>query len=708
MATIAMLGIRTRVLSLAPTICLSIVLARVAYLQLGLGEYHRAQRERPVVRVREIPALRGTIRAADGTILAIDRCDADLAIHFRYLQQPPDSAWIERQARARLRRSERRLQPLLDRERAAIQSEIDVMWRSLAELTGTAETELRSRAATVELRVRRVAAAVEARRRTRDTALSAAAADRTASSSPALPSTAPAPSLWQLVWDRLHEPDRRPPPAAVTLPEQSRFYPIVENLSADQLVEFATHPERFPGVRLESVVRRHYPHGSTASTTIGYVEPAATLLRAGADDQPQTRLTGRAGVEGFYDTALNGRFGWVRERSRHRGSPPEILGGKPPQPGQDITLTIDLRLQAVSERLLRHAAIAPDGSDAPAIRLPSGAAIVMDARTGALLSAASAPNCDLNVASDPGSPQWQRLVEQSDRPLFNRVAQMALPPGSAFKPVTALAALDSQIPVSQSYFCQGFLHEPDQFRCLIYRHAGVGHEDVTLSTAIVRSCNVYFFHVAERIGWRPIVRMSEDLGLGRPTGVDLSNETAGFVPTPERLANRQQRDWQLGDSLGLAIGQGALTTSPLQIAVMMAAIANGGFRVTPHVRQGAFQPPRSIPGLDASSLREIRDALRRVVSDPNGTGHISLYLDELAIAGKTGTAQSGSTRGDHSWFAGYVPANDPQWVIVVVLEHGGGGGENAAPIARQLAQTMYRFGLIADPRHARSAPGSVP
>ncbi len=274
---------------------------------------------------------------------------------------------------------------------------------------------------------------------------------------------------------------------------------------------------------------------------------------------------------------------------------------------------------------------------------------------------------------------------------------MSLPPGSAFKPITAMAALKAGVDPQKAIVCRGYLHDTDMYRCLIYRRHGAGHDSVAMSQALAQSCNVYFFDVCERIGWPTIVRWADEFGFGRTTGIDLAGEDPGRLPGVRPAGESgpmTAADGQLG---GLAIGQGAVLASPMQIAVMMSAIANGGELVVPHVREDALQPPRIMHGISPRSdpaLAVIREALARVISDPRGTGHEHLFLPEVEIAGKTGTAQSGSPRGDHAWFAGYAPATDPQFAFVVVLEHAGTGGQNAGPLARELVRHMYALGYF--------------
>src|SRR5262249_52179530 len=202
---------------------------------------------------------------------------------------------------------------------------------------------------------------------------------------------------------------------------------------------------------------------------------------------------------------LRGTLGQVREQVGAHGSAPRVLGGRAPRPGHDLTLTLDLRLQRYAEELLEHATTT-DHQAAAMGASASGTVIVLHVQTGEILAAAVTPRFDLNVAAHPASAEAEQLAHNLDEPLFNRLVQMSLPPGSVFKPVTAVAALQKGVNPREIYFCRGYLHEPDKFRCLIFRHYGVGHESVNMTDAIARSCNVYFFHLAEQIGWEEIVR----------------------------------------------------------------------------------------------------------------------------------------------------------------------------------------------------------
>jgi penicillin-binding protein 2 len=304
--------------------------------------------------------------------------------------------------------------------------------------------------------------------------------------------------------------------------------------------------------------------------------------------------------------------------------------------------------------------------------------------------------------------------------LFNRVIGANLPPGSTFKALSAIAFVESGLVNSSShYYCQGYLRRPDQLRCLIYTKYGVGHGDTSLVGAIKESCNVFFYHHAERVGPSRLCHWADALGFGKPTGIDLPHESGGFLPTPENVRERLGHAWRRGDTPRLAIGQASLTVTPLQIARLMAAIANGGTLVTPHLVRTTSPhssphqaeggeglpeplpepaPPRQVEGLNPAKLKPIRDGLRAVVQEQGGTGHRAVYLDDVEVAGKSGTAETGPGRGSHAWFAGYVPADNPRFAFAVVLEHAGSGGAEAGPIAKSLIEKMLELGYFGPPR----------
>jgi len=368
-------------------------------------------------------------------------------------------------------------------------------------------------------------------------------------------------------------------------------------------------------------------------------------------------------------------------------------------------------MEQLLDEILAAKAGGPPESDGP--RVPTGGCIVaLDVQSGAVLVAAGAPRFDFGASAVPDAKTWKRLSDDPRHPLFHRAIQMALPPGSVFKVLSAVALLESRrIDPDVRYECRGYLDQPDRFRCLIYTQSKVGHGPVDLSDALSRSCNVYFFHAAGVIGPQSIAEWARRFGIGRPTGVDLPFERGGNLPEPEgpAIGDGQKsggKGWHVADTRSLAIGQSSLTVTPLQIARMMAVIANGGYLVTPFVARKAgpqladdesspaFSRRQPIPGLSEGTLARIRAALAKTVADPTGTGYKTVRAKDITVAGKTGTAQVGPGKPDHAWFAGYAPADKPRIAFAVVLEHAGSGGKAAGPVARQLVEAFLADGVL--------------
>lgn len=458
--------------------------------------------------------------------------------------------------------------------------------------------------------------------------------------------------------------------------------------------------------------------------------------------------TGRTGVERSYDRYLRGQRGLERIVSNSAGEIilREIV--RQPQPGADVDLAIIEPLQRHAEAMLDAATSSsplewfPEGTKKPsrpggvltnAEAKPSttatgGCIVAINVHSGQVLCAAAAPRFDLRLLVNHNEELWQALQRDKRSPMYPRVTSMAVAPGSVFKTLTAIAGMENgTIDPEEPIHCQGYLHSPLRHRCYIYVHGGHSHGDVSLVNALTRSCNVYFYTVGERMTAGPLVAWSDRLGFGRPTGIDLPFESPGNLPRPAaaqtiQLANYESRSseaepdstakpveqWYDGDTLGLAIGQSRLTVTPLQIARLMAAVATGGDLPAPRVVRAIQSPAgqgesqrftsmlvrsqKEHVKLSARTLNYVRAGLEEVVASRSGTGR-RVSLKEVSIAGKTGTAETGAGT-DHGWFAGYVPAEDPQVAFVAVLEHGGSGGRVAGPLAKGLVEEMLRLGLI--------------
>jgi len=484
---------------------------------------------------------------------------------------------------------------------------------------------------------------------------------------------------------------QRPLPELQQLVDQrtsnSEFQPVLlaENMSLEQVAKFRAvsleHPE------FEVVTRgvRFYRHGPLTAPILGYLgEVSEKELAQPGESYVAGDLVGRRGVERVYDRSLRGRDGEREVVVDSHGRARESFEREPATAGRTLQLTLDLRLQSRAERLLESRA---------------GAIVAMDPRDGAIRALASSPSYDPNIFSQRlQRSEWQMLIDSPLHPLQNRAIQVAQSPGSVFKIVMAAAGLaEHVISPSDQVFCAGSKEfYGSRRRCW---KAG-GHGWVNLHKALVESCDIYFYELGQKLGIDRIAKYARLFGFGTATGIDLDGELNGNVPDGAWSRRTRGIPWYPGETISVAIGQGPLLTTPLQIAVMMAEVANGGLRVHPHVVGNATSdPPPVESGIDPAILARLRSDLWSVVND-HGTG-ANARVEGLDIAGKTGTVQvvRQATRiesadlpydqRDHAWFASFAPAQDPKLVIVVYVEHGGKGSQAAAPLARELYEVYF-------------------
>ncbi|MHB1037039.1 MAG: peptidoglycan D,D-transpeptidase FtsI family protein [Pirellulales bacterium] len=661
------------------------VLLRAATTEWTQGDVYRDLAARPAERELPLAAARGRILARDGTVLAHDVEVLALAVHYRWLEEPPQAAWLRSQARGRLPSDQRRNPDLLTAEEAHVKAERTDLHRRLALSCGLTPAEWNARARRIQDRVADISTRVNQARLAsyeRQRQLRQAAAEA--------PSESALDSVLRTAVEWLAAPDDEAPPERITVAEELEYHTLAEDVPPEAAAAIKTHPDQFPGVRIEARTRRAYPAGSLAAHTLGHLGNGVGL----------------AGIERQCEAALRGRPGVAIERLDRRGRAVSSREDRAPAAGQDVALTLDPALQKTAESLLDEALARRLQGAKPAANADGGAIVVLDVTTGEILAAASAPRFEPGWFSLGQNEALGRVLKDPSHPLFDRVVQMAIPPGSVFKMVSAAALIENSVVDPEAPFhCQGYLHQPDRQRCALFRRRGVGHGEVTLADALAQSCNVYFFHFVEQLGAGPLTDWAGRFGFGRRTGIDLPGEAAGALSTPadpERLKNRKKPN---GDAPNLAIGQGRLTATPLQVVVMMAAVANGGRLVTPHVvgRVGSagradasfsYAPPRPISELHPSTLEVIRRGLERGVADPSGTAHGTVHLESVSIAGKTGTAETGGGQADHAWFAGYVPAQKPKVAVVVALEHAGDGSEAAGPVVKRLVRRMEQLGYF--------------
>lgn len=730
-------GARLGVLFLLLLLPLGMVGIRAAWLQTAGRERYLAVWERTSERLEPIPARDGRILSADGQVLAFDETRYELTVHYRWLESPPDEAWLKRQTLSRLSSTDRKDPEKQASARREVLHQRDEMHRHLAALLECPTDDLQRRFQEIQRRVEGIVTAVEKRREARDAA-------ELANDLAAEPSDDAGGwrDVWQSVVQELTTPPKRPVREPLIVAEELEYHTIARQVPVTSIATLRSFPSRFPGVDVRAVNRRVYPQGSVASHVIG----ARTPLR---DEEFQTRREkfpdgdplayqpgdriGRSGIELAYEPTLRGIAGIRKKLVNRQGEVLREEVVRPPREGRDVVLSIDARFQKQAEDLLdaiveRGEMPHGDGQelladgDPQSAPLPSGGCLVaIDVRTGQVLAAASSPRHDARLMVEATSEEWKAAADDPRRPFFPRVTQAMLPPGSVFKTISAVALLESPgFDPEEPFHCQGYLNRPDRERCYLFRHFQVGHGDITLDEALSQSCNVYFYDAARRLGAAPLVTWAQRFGFGEATGADLPGEKRGQVPTPQNPGTADGR-WYPGTTRQLAIGQAALTVTPLQVARMMAAIANDGWLLTPRFtlpshelssRDGqpdsanpiqlvGFQqtvdetapPPQRIEGLSRETLAHVRRGLQLTVEHPRGTGRTA-RLEELSIAGKTGTAEVGGKAVDHAWFAGYAPADSPRVAFVVVIENGGSGGAVAAPVAREFLRTLTEAGML--------------
>lgn len=478
-----------------------------------------------------------------------------------------------------------------------------------------------------------------------------------------------------------------------------KFVPVTvsENLSWEEVARIAVNTPDLPGVSIDVGQSRYYPQGEWMAHILGYVAAVSGDEVTGDPllELPGFRI-GKVGIEKEYDLALRGTGGSSQVEINALGKVIRELERRDGQPGVEVTLTVDLELQKMVSRRLQGM---------------SAAAVVMGVEDGDVLAMVSMPSFDPNAFNRGfGVEEWRILSTDPMAPLTNKAISGQYSPGSTIKMAIALAALENGVITPRTnFFCPGYLVLGDaKFHC--WKRGGHGMLD--LLGGITQSCDVYFYEVALRTGIDRIAEMSRRLGLGHKLGVDLPGEQPGLVPTRDWKAAVIGSPWQPGETALAGIGQGYMLTTPLQLAVMMARMVNGGYAVTPHLTRDAVsvsgsrprprQPAESL-GISSQSLEFIRRATIAVVNHPLGTAYRSRIEEPgFEIGGKTGTVQvrritkaereQGIRKNDelpwkerdHAMFVGYGPVDRPRYSVAVVIEHGGGGASVAAPIARDI------------------------
>ena len=472
---------------------------------------------------------------------------------------------------------------------------------------------------------------------------------------------------------------------AVARVQPDSFLPVRvrRGLTLEDVAKVEEWKLELPGVITEVEPQRVYPTSRFAAHLLGYVREASEdQLRSGRYRRGD--MVGQSGLERLLDEYLRGQDGGERIEVDAMGRSVRLVQHTEPHPGAQVVTTVDRRIQEAAERAMAGHA---------------GAVVVMDPRNGDVLAMVSTPAFEIDrFTGTIERAAWLRIVQDPEFPLLNRTIQTQYAPGSIFKIVVAAAGLqEGTLAPSDSVYCTGE-----------FRFGGItfkdwkegGHGRVDLHRAIAESCNVFFYQAGLRVGGGVIERYARAFGFGAPTGIALGGEKPGTVPA---FSRRRRGFWPAGETVNMSIGQGALLVTPMQIARLMSAVANGGVLWRPRLVQRIERSGQGVLWSDAGEVNGhvelspvvwafLRHALWAVVND-GGTGG-GARIPGLDIAGKTGTAQTiakskASLGQDHAWFAAFAPVEDPEVVVVVLAERGGKGGQVAAPIARKILNAIF-------------------
>lgn len=490
------------------------------------------------------------------------------------------------------------------------------------------------------------------------------------------------------------------------LKRQPTFRPlrVRSDIDWEKLVLLETNRVHLPGVFVDVRPTRAYHYGSLAAHVLGYIGEVdeVELKQRRGQAYRMGSMIGKYGVEYEWEAYLKGVDGGRQIEVDALGREIKSLRSVDPFPGSNVVLTIDLGLQKVAEEAFQD---------------KMGALIAMEPKTGRILALVSQPSFDPSIFARGVSPEeWKALIDHPFHPLQNKGIQGQYPPGSVFKIVTAIAGLETGAITPQTQItCTGaFPYGNREFRCWKEK----GHGTINLHQALVYSCDVYFYQVGLKVGVDAIAHYAVELGLGRKTGIDLPHEKGGTVPSTAWKKRRFGVPWYSGETLSVAVGQGYLNTTPLQLASLISAVANGGKLYVPKVVERvedihgvtvkAYPPKeKGRANISEMTLRIIQEALLGAVNEPGCTGGAAA-LKQVKVAGKTGTAQvvrmaPDFKRGemnrlpvkfrDHAWFVAYAPFEDPQIAVSVLVEHGGYGGTAAAPIAKRVIARYFNLDL---------------
>jgi penicillin-binding protein 2 len=487
------------------------------------------------------------------------------------------------------------------------------------------------------------------------------------------------------------------------------FVPVTirDNLDWQDVARIEVNAPDLPGIGIDEGESRHYPHGAQLAHALGYVGAVSEQEVRGDPllELPDFRI-GKSGIEKSYDLVLRGKGGRSEVEVNAIGRVIRELSRQDGEPGADVRTTLDLDLQRLASQRLGE---------------ESGSIVVVDVHNGDVLALASSPSFEPGAFNRGlGADEWRSLITNPRAPLSNKAIAGQYAPGSTFKLAVALAGLERGVITPGTVVsCWGSMQLGEhRFHCW----KRWGHGSLDLRNALIQSCDVYFYEVAKRVGVDRIAAMARRLGLGQTLDIDLPGERPGLLPTRDWKLASLGTPWLMGESLITGIGQGYVLSTPLQLAVMTARIANGGYEIKPRLVRstdaadgaGGEYPakPKGL-GLNAGHLQVVRDGMDGVVNGARGTARAAAISEPgMEMAGKTGTSQVRRIskaerdagiqknedlpweRRDHALFVGYAPVHAPRYAVAVVIEHGGGGSKAAAPVARDILLAAQKLDIL--------------
>lgn len=457
----------------------------------------------------------------------------------------------------------------------------------------------------------------------------------------------------------------------------------------DELAKVEANRVYLPGVSIQIEPKRNYPYGKMMAHTLGYVSEISgeELKQEKYRTYSPGDYIGKYGLERMYESYLRGIDGEKRVEVDAMGREVRTLEMKDPIPGNNMYLNMNLDVQMVVEKALEG---------------KRGGCIALEPKTGAVIALASRPAFDPNkFASGIKKEDWQAIALDKAHPLQNRVIQGRYPPGSTFKILTALKALeDGLINANTSYGCRGgFPFGNRVFRC--WKKGG--HGAVNVHRGIVESCDVFFYNIGLRLGVDRIHSFGTSVGLGKLSGIDLPNEARGLLPSSEWKKKTYGAPWYEGETVSVAIGQGAVWLTPVQLAQLSSFVANEGITFKPQIvnkivgpdgkTQKIFEPVVTADiKMKKQVFKIVKEGMQGVVNEKSGTAYGS-RIENVHMSGKTGTAQTtpvqGKDLGDHAWFIAFAPSEDPAVAISVLVEYGGHGSSQAAPVAKAISESLF-------------------